>query len=615
MLSQRSTHNMSTTTPEDPWPLPELTRARCAIVVADVFESVRWMQVDEAGFIAHWRQFVQSVRSDILPATAGRLVKSLGDGLLLSHVEVKGALSAALAMHSAASRCGSIRLRVGIHVAEVTADDLDIYGSGVNLAARLAQVAQPGDTVVSATVRDEIVDGVEAELTDLGECWLKHIDQPVRAFIARPSTPSIAPTVVPSVVLATPSLDQRHTKAAGIVTTLAVLPVQALAHAQGAAAVLADMLTDAVIEIASRDPRLRVLAKASTAAIAGRADEPGRLLGNLGANYVLRGRIGTTAGRVDSQWQLEDARTHQPLRALDVSHAMPPDAGGEAVADVAQQVVEALCGAILDDQLRKARYLPLPNLPTHALLAGGVNLLHRFGQEDFERARQLLEALVERVPRHAAPRAWLARWHVFKVVQGWSADSARDRDRALELCRRALDIDDRSSLAHTIAGSVQASLMMAADEARLSYERALEINPSEPLARLLLGTAHAFLGEGARAVELASEAIGLSPLDPMRFFFDTHAAGAHLAASDWDGAIRFAQRSLRANRLHPSTYRSLAIALVFTGRGDEARRTVQELLAIEPGFTVQGFLARSAGARFAHGQRFAQALREAGAPA
>jgi adenylate cyclase len=241
--------------------------------------------------------------------------------------------------------------------------------------------------------------------------------------------------------------------------------------------------------------------------------------------------------------------------------------------------------------------------------------MHRFGRADFERARELLESLAERAPRHAEPRAWLARWHVFRVVQGWSQDLDDDRRRAHDLSRRALDLDDRSSLALTVGGSVQASLMRSLDEAQRLYEQALEVNPSEPLARLLLGTVHAFKGAGANAVEQTGAAIGLSPLDPMRFFYDTHAAGACLAAQDYERAILLAQRSLRANRLHPSTYRSLAIAQVLSGLGEEARATVQLLLSVDPGFTVSAFLARSPGAAFEHGRQFARALREAGVPA
>jgi tetratricopeptide (TPR) repeat protein len=208
------------------------------------------------------------------------------------------------------------------------------------------------------------------------------------------------------------------------------------------------------------------------------------------------------------------------------------------------------------------------------MLLGGVMLLHRFSPRDFERAKEVLESLTQRVPRHATPWAWLARWRQLKVFQGWSEDPTQDREAALALCGKALDIDPESSIALTTAGAVHGVLLKDLDRGIGYYKRAIESNPNEPLAWLLLGTAHSFRGEGEAAVQATEQALRLSPMDPMRFFYDVHAGAAAASAGQFERAIELAQRSLKANRLHVSTYRVLAIAQALSGQVDAARDTV-----------------------------------------
>ena len=168
---------------------PELQRSRRTIVVVDVVESVRLMQAHEADVIDRWRRFVNEVRGEVLITHGGRLVKSLGDGMLLEFANVPSAVAAALDMqqrivpyNEAREATAAILLRIGLHTADVVVDDLDIYGTGVNLAARLAGLADPGGIVASAEVRDQLVPGLSAEVEDLGDCYLKHMAEPQRHF-------------------------------------------------------------------------------------------------------------------------------------------------------------------------------------------------------------------------------------------------------------------------------------------------------------------------------------------------------------------------------------------------------------------------------------------------
>jgi class 3 adenylate cyclase len=172
------------------WPL--FHRARRAIVVVDVVESVRLMQANEAEVILRWRHLVNDVRQRLLPLHGGRLVKSLGDGMLIEFEAIEDAVAAALALCSCAAKVNEgqapqerIRLRIGVHVGEVVSDELDIYGHEVNIAQRLSTLARPDDIVASVAVVDGLVPGLHAEVEDMGPRHLKHLREPVRAFRLR----------------------------------------------------------------------------------------------------------------------------------------------------------------------------------------------------------------------------------------------------------------------------------------------------------------------------------------------------------------------------------------------------------------------------------------------
>jgi tetratricopeptide (TPR) repeat protein len=226
----------------------------------------------------------------------------------------------------------------------------------------------------------------------------------------------------------------------------------------------------------------------------------------------------------------------------------------------------------------------------------------------------MLEHLVERSRRHPAPHAWLATWPVLLVQQGWSQDPQAQARQAMDSTRRALENDPQSSLALTVQGFVLTNLMKDLAGAASSYQQALQINPNESLAWLLTGTLNAFIGNGAEALAASERALRLSPLDPLRYFYDSLAASAAVTAGKYERAIELAKRSLKANRTHTSTYRALAIAQSLSDQMDDARDTVQKLLQLEPDFTVARFLARTP-AKGEMASTVADALLRAGLPA
>jgi tetratricopeptide (TPR) repeat protein len=257
---------------------------------------------------------------------------------------------------------------------------------------------------------------------------------------------------------------------------------------------------------------------------------------------------------------------------------------------------------------------PLPSLQSYTILIGAIALMHRLSPRDFHRARDMLVYLCERHPKSTAPRAWLGKWHVMLVAQGWSSDRNADSQQARSIVAQALDREPQNALALAIDGLICAYINRDLKIAAYRYEAAINSNPNEGLAWLFQSALHSYDSLGEQAVDCAMRAQRLSPLDPMRYYYDNFTSMAKLAADDCKGAIEYGKRSLRANRTHGSTLRILAIAQVFADQVDDARKTVGEMLLIEPGLSVSKFLERYPGAAAPHAVRYADALCVAGLP-
>lgn len=582
----------------------------------DVVESVRLIGQDEEGAVQRIRALLAGAVEELVVPYGGQVIEQRGDGLLLRFESARPAIACASGLHRLARRASidlppqaRLQLRVGAHRSDVLADAHALFGLGVNLAARIAALGQPGDTLISSAVRDELNAELDGAIQDLGPCYLKHVDEPIRLFRHRDEAQTLPDT-----------LEQAIAARMKLRPTLAVLPLQLEAAAPGGAADigLGDVAADLLTRQFSRSPMLHVISALSTQATKGRELDLGSLYRRFRADYLLQGRLRAAGGSeglhqpLALEVQLWRAGAGEPVweervngTVLDLLSAQSPLLG---------RVVDGVGQRILAVEQRLAQATQaLPNLASHTLYLNAVDLLHRFSLPEFERSRLLLQALNDRAPRHAEPLAWLARWHVFKVVQGWSEDTRRDGLQALSYSERALERDPQSALALTMAGSVHAGVKRDPEAAQRFYAEALQFNPSDSLAWLMSGVAQGFLCLREPALRASEMALGLAPMDPTRHFFDSLAATASLMAGDHERAIALAERSIRANASHGSSYRALAISQVMLGRHEQARHTIERLLAVEPHCTVQTYLARVAPAN-EQNLRFAEALREAGLP-
>ena len=576
------------------------------VLFVDLVESVRLMEADESDAVQRWRQIVATVQRDVLPAHSGRLVKSMGDGLMLEFPSVQPAIRTAFAIQHACAQANAgvppdrqMLLRMGAHVGQLIADEHDIYGRGVNLAARLTTLAGPGEIVVSADVRDQLIPVLDADIEDLGACYVKHVNEPVRAYRVGPPGPR--PVIEPGSA-AMPELRP----------TVAVIPFAARGG-EAAHQVLGEVLADEIISALSRTADLNVISRLSTTVFRGRDASLGEVGGYLNATYVLSGAYLASGNQFNLSAELADAKSGNVVWAKSLKGQVTGIVSGKD--GLIDKAVAGVSSAIMARELVRAQSQPLPTLESYTLLMGAIALMHRLSLRDFDRAKQMLQTLTERAPRQAIPWAWTAKWHVLRVQQGWSDNPDLDARLALDCTKRALDADAQCSLALAVDGFVHTNLLKQLDVALDRYERALRVNPNDSLALLLKGTLHAFKGEGKLALKDTKHALRLSPLDPLRYFYDSLAATAALSAGDYERALELARRSLRANRTHTSTLRALLISQWQLGKTAEARSTVAELLRLDPTFTMTKWAQRSPAAGYEIGKLWFDVLQKAGVPA
>jgi TolB-like protein/Flp pilus assembly protein TadD len=524
--------------------------------------------------------------------------------MLLDFDDVRAAIAAAFAIQQECHRRNAglppsqqIMLRMGIEISDVIVDHADLYGRGVSRAARILTLAGPGEIVISANVRDRLTADLDADIEDLGECYLKHVPQPVRVYRIGPPGPR--PVIGPGA------------SSADLLPTLAVVPFMTR-DAEDEHQVLGEVLAEELIQDLSRSPELHVISRLSTTAFRGRDASLAQVSDNLNANYVLSGRYRVSSRHVIVEAELAEAATGQVTWAERYKGQLTGLISGKR--DMIDEIAANVSTAVMVSELQRAQSQALPTLKSYTLLLASVALMHRLSPYDFDEARRLLEALIERAPRQAVPRAWLAKWHVLRVQQGWSDDPQRDAQLAMRCTKQALDVDPHCSLALAIDGFVHTNLLKKLDIAKERYELALLTNPNDSLAWLLKGTLHAFKNEGQQAVSCTQRALKLSPLDPHRYFYDSLSATAHLAAHQFDRALKLAQRSLRSNCTHTSTLRALAIAQWQLGHRDDARRTVGRLMQLEPHLTIRRWRERSPAAEYKIGEEWASVMQQAGVP-
>lgn len=598
-------------------PAVDLVSARTAgwhrvlqvVMVVDMVESVRLMNEDEEGTVWRWQVFVAEVQSRVLPRFGGRLANQWGDGLVLTFSACAQAVGAAQMIHRqlAEQQVGlapelRLWLRAGLHWSWILTRKEEVYGVGVNLTARLAALAGPGETLCSEAARDQLIDGLDAQFEDLGECWVKHVEQPLRVF--RMSAVHAVRLTVSDQVLAPPLPKPLRPP------TLAVIPLRV--NAPGAAAQgVGEWAAQAVLAPLMQCPDVRVISHMSTRMFQGRDWTGVQLKNLLQADYVLSGTCEWRGDTLELVWMFRATRGEQ------VMWQQPIVGHWHRLRRTAEDWRDALVARVLQsmqqDAWQQGQWRPLPALSGSLLLMVAVQAMHGSSGVTFGQARAQLEALIDRHPRLAAPRSWLALWHVLSVTRGVVEATPDWAQQALRQVRQALEMDPLDDQAWATQGFVECHLLGDLMRATHSIQRAVTLAPNQPWAWLFKTTIDSLSGRTAQAFQAAERALALSPIDPLKYYHCCLAGHAAVFDRREAQALTWLTQSWRLNCVHAPTVRMLVVVHQTLGNTQEAQQFLRELLLLEPGLTVEKYLARIP-VGHPERRRFAARMAEAGLP-
>ncbi len=575
-------------------------RRLVAVLAADVAGYSRMMEV--AAEATHAR-LMQLEAEAVVPAIAkhsGRVVKRTGDGFLATFDNAQDALDCALSIQgvvagfsTAGPASARILYRMGLNVADVFVEGDDIYGDGINVAARLQTHAEPGGVVVTGAVFEQ-VGRDDLSAVDLGELRLKNIGRPIRAYGLRPSTTGL-PRPVSAAADGRPSI--------------AVLPFR-WAKRGGLEAYFAEGIIEGVIHVLVGLRDLFVLSQGSTLCYAGMTVDPRRVGRELGVRYMLAGSVRCVANRLRILTELSDAESGMVLQA-DQYDGTKADLF-ELQDRISTQVVAAIAPQVREQELRRAMRKHPDNMSSYDFLLQSLDQLNRLDRNSFSRAGGLLRQAISHDPGYAAARSYAGWWHILRISQGWSGDPGTDQAEAARQSEAAVSLDQNDHLALAIRGHCLA-WMRDYQASRTVLDRAVSVGPNSALAWTMRGLTYGFLGDPAEAVRCGEQAQRLSPLDPFAFFHQSILAQAYYISGRLEEAIALGLRVTARCETHGSNLRLLTVALVAAGRVAEARNMAARLLATEPGFRLSAFAARTV---LPHPIRedYVARLREAGLP-
>jgi pentatricopeptide repeat protein len=544
-------------------------RRLAAILAADVAGYSRLMGADEEGTLAALKAIRRELGDPKIAEHRGRIVKTTGDGLLVEFASVIDAVRCAVEVQRAMAERNAgvptekrIEFRFGIHQGDIIVEDGDIFGDGVNLAARLEGIAEPGGICVSGRVHADAVGKVDVDFDDLGEQSLKNIARPLRVFAVRIG--GAAAKTPPPEKLPLPLPDK---------PSIAVLPFQNMSG-DPEQEYFADGIVEEITTALSRIRWLFVIARNSSFKYKAQAIDVKQVGRELGVRYVLEGSVRRAGQRVRITAQLIDAVADAHLWADRFDGSL------EDVFDLQDQVAISVAG-VIEPTLRAAEIRRSSDRPTHDLTAydlylRALALTFSWERDAIIRALDLLERAIERDPAYGAALAQAARCHQDLHVNNWTDDPEESRRRGIDLARRALQVagDDPNVLGS--AGYTLGYLGEEIDVAIALLDRALKLNPSCAICWQRSGWLSAWAGQPDPAIEYFQNSLRLDPREGRANPF-MGIGVAHFFARRFEEARVTLLQSLQEKANWVPTYRLLASCYVQMGRLDEAREVVKQI--------------------------------------
>jgi len=554
----------------------EVQRRLAAVLAADVAGYTRLMEEDSEGTVAAWQDAREEVIKPGVADHSGKIVKLTGDGFLVEFPTVQDAVNCAIAMQLGLAS-SSLEFRMGVNLGDIIDDGEDIHGEGVNVAARIEALADPGGISISASVFEQVRNRIEAGFEDRGEHQVKNVSQPVRVYGITP--PSAAEDDASMLGAVAPALPDRP--------SIAVLPFTNMSG-DGEQEYFSDGITEDLITDISKVSGLFVIARNSTFAYKGRSPDIRDVARELGVRYVLEGSVRKAGGRVRINAQLIEA-----------------DTGGHIWADrydgdlediftlqdeITAKIVAALEVNLTASEEKQAARAVTANVEAYDVFLRGRTLSNAFSAENTAEAMKYFEAAIALDPNFAAAYANLARVQISSWILTWDSgvlSKAEAQDLALATAMKAVELDGNLAVAHSKLGWV--NLFCLEHEAAIAnFERAMELDPNDAENCGYFAQTLNFCGEPERALELIENAMRLDPHYPPNF--ESIVAHAHQLSERYGDAVEYFIASIKHAPSFPVPHAHLVITYAQMGKRDQALAETEELLRILPHATTHTIL-------------------------
>ena len=594
-----------------------IERRLAAILAADMVGFSRLMEADEAGTLGQLKALRAEIIDPRIGEHHGRIVKTTGDGLLVEFASVAGAVQSAVEIQEAlAERNASVAeerrilFRIGINLGEIIIEGDDIYGNGVNVAARLEGLAEPGGICISGIVYEQIERILNLRYDDMGEQRVKNISRPIRGYSVRVSAADAPAQDAPAQDAQAQAAAARDAapKEAPPAPSIAVLPFDNMSADQEQE-YFADGISEDIITALSKISGLFVIARNSTFTYKGKATDVKQIGRDLGVRYLLEGSVRKAGQRVRITAQLIDAEDGGHVWAARFDRDLTDVFALQD--EITSNVVTALHVRLVEGEQARVWQRSTENLSAWECLMQGLPLFRRFTREDNARARALFEKAVELDPGYATGWVWLAWTHWAEARFLWTEQPGEAARRAAELTDKALGLDDSHSEARALLGAIHL-MRRDYDEAVSEGEKAVALDPNGADVTALLAMTLNWSGRAEEAGALIDKAMRLSPL--YSAWYLAVQAHAYRLMGRYREAVASYRGSIERNPHHIGPRIGLAACYAEMGQDEDARAQGAEVLRINPKFTLAKYAESLTYRDPAQSEKTLQALRSAGLP-
>jgi TolB-like protein len=576
-------------------------RRLMAILAADVAGYSRLVSADEEGTLAQWKAHWRELIDPKIKEHSGRIVRITGDGLLVEFASVIAAVRCAVEVQRAMVERNAdvpqenrIEFRMGINVGDIIIDGTDMWGDGVNVAARLEALSEPGGICVSGRVQEDVHGRLDIAFEDIGERQLKNIARPVRVYRVRLNGTANEPA---------PALPNKP--------SIAILPFNNMSG-DPEQEYFADGVVEEIITALSRMRWLFVIARNSSFTYKGRAVDVKQVGRELGVRYVLEGSVRKAANRVRITAQLIVAVTGAHLWADRFEGAL------DDIFDLQDQVTASVVGAIApkleEAEVERAKHKPTESLDAYDYFLRGVASLHLWTREGNTEALRRFNRAIE-IDSDFSSAYGMAAWcYAERKSERWMLDRARETAEAAALARKAAEVGRDDAIALARGGFALAYVVHDVDAGAALIDRALRLNPNLADAWHFSGWVRVYLGGPELAIEHFAHAMRLNPLDPLTFIMQMGIAFAYFFAGRYDDASSWAEKALREKPDYHPALRVAAASNALAGRMDEAHTAMARSLRLNPTPHISNLKNQIPLRRPEDLARYAEGLRKAGLP-